>query len=631
MKARPVGRPRTTLLLAALGLFSLFSAFVTAFAADRAVLESKAFWEDANGNATYADAVDAPFQIFTGSLARGYTGSPVWLRLRLTGQDSSEPLAIVVRPAFLRNIELYDPRQQGGGQAPQPVFSGRDASIEQGNHIGLDNGFVIAASTTDHDVFLRITTNTTLAVDVNVVRLGEAERGSQVLAGTLSLYLAFLLAFCLWGLVSFAVHRDVLYGLFTLRLIYSALHIFVWFGLLKYFFSGQLSPATRDFIYCLVTITILPVTGLFDVRLLREFGAAAWLWKIYVAILSLPAVSLLLLLKGKTHLALQINAFVVSAAMLLIIPLALSVHDRDKKPYGKLAVTVIRMGYSLIGLVVFVPTLMYLNVISSKMSVLNVLFAHAVISTIVLFTILSIRARQRDVLARDAVLQYELKARELERENARRVEKERFLSMLTHELRNPLTVIRLMSGTDTSSGKAVQKAALDMAKVIERVELSEKISEEAARIQKAPLDLDRFFDGLLNEHALTNRTDVSIAPDLRIVTDEAILSSVLRNLLDNAEKYSVATSRIRVSAVAVREHGVTLTVTNDVGDVEVPDAERVFTKYYRAHGAHRQPGSGLGLFLVASWVKALGGSIDYRHERHPEGRVSVSFIIWLPA
>lgn len=381
-------------------------------------------------------------------------------------------------------------------------------------------------------------------------------------------------------------------------------------------------------------ITILPVTGLFDVKLLKDFGAADRLRKAYIAILTLPAISLLLLAMGKTQEALQTNNFVIVLAMLCILPLALSVRDQDKKPYGRLAVTVIRLGYGLISLVVLVPLLMYQNLISSKVPVLNVLFAHAVISTCVMFAILSIRGRQRDAMARDALLQYEIKARELERENARRLEKERFLSMLTHELRNPLTVIRLMTSPDSATGKAVQKAAIDMTKVIERVELSEKAGDARMDIRKVPLELGGFIGTLVRESAFSSRVDVDVEAHSRIETDGSILASVVQNLLDNAAKYSSSGSHIRISAAAEASaggDGVTLTVTNDVDGADLPDTDKLFTKYYRAPGAHRKPGSGLGLFLVDGWVRALGGTITYEHERSAEGPASVSFRLWLPA
>jgi signal transduction histidine kinase len=66
-------------------------------------------------------------------------------------------------------------------------------------------------------------------------------------------------------------------------------------------------------------------------------------------------------------------------------------------------------------------------------------------------------------------------------------------------------------------------------------------------------------------------------------------------------------------------------VSNVPGEVGMPDPKRVFEKVYRAPGARRVPGAGLGLFLVHSIVRQLGGSLEYR----PEAGM-VHFHIWLP-
>ena len=118
------------------------------------------------------------------------------------------------------------------------------------------------------------------------------------------------------------------------------------------------------------------------------------------------------------------------------------------------------------------------------------------------------------------------------------------------------------------------------------------------------------------------------------MTDESILASVMRNLLDNAVKYGAEGSRIgvRVSREACDGwDGMALTISNQLGEVELPDPDKVFMKYYRAPRAHRRPGSGLGLFLVAGWMKALGGQISYHHRPLREGGVAVHFRVWLPS
>jgi signal transduction histidine kinase len=51
----------------------------------------------------------------------------------------------------------------------------------------------------------------------------------------------------------------------------------------------------------------------------------------------------------------------------------------------------------------------------------------------------------------------------------------------------------------------------------------------------------------------------------------------------------------------------------------------LFKKYYRADSARRHSGSGLGLYLVANFVRLLGGAVRYERQE-----LSVRFIVWLP-
>lgn len=613
-------------------LLLIFMSLAPDAQADETRLLSQAYWVDEDGLATLRDVMKAPFQEFQGSLTKGYSKATIWLRLRISGAHSLEPQALIVRPAFLRRIELYDPSVTSGDLGSVPRVSGRDADLNDTNHIGLDNGFIIAASAEPRDVFLRITTTTSLTAEVSLTTLSEADRISRMRAGAMSVYFAFLLAFCLWGCVNWSVRREAIYGLFVLRLVFSILHIFVVLGPLRYFFANDLEASTRDLIYSSILV-MMPLTGLFDVRLLSEFGTSRRIQKMTLGVVALTPINLMFLLQGNTQTALHFTSMTANAMMLLILALAFSARDRDKLPYGRLAIVVIRAGFAILAAVVIVPMLMFQNILNSGVSMLNIFFTHAVISTIILFFLLSIRARQRDLQAEDLRLQYELKTQELQRENQRRVEKERFLSMLTHELRNPLTVVRLKTNPDSKDGQAIHKAVTDIANVIERVEQSEKDAEQSAVVQKTRFALKKFLEALVADPTLAERLDLNIPDDMSVTSDEQILGSIVRNLLDNAEKYSRKASRIRVSAVrsAVQgADGVTLFIANDVGEAGTPEADKVFTKYYRNKKAQRQAGSGLGLFLVAGWVKSLGGEVRCTHQTDPDERETVTFSVWVP-
>lgn len=596
-------------------------------------LISQAYWVDEGGTATLDDVRKADFTPFEGSLAKGYKPFALWVKLRIGGKDGTEPLALVVQPAFLRQIELFDPAMINSGQPVIPLVSGRDANITPANHIGFNNGFVIPSSREPRDLYLRVTTTTTLAVDIAVKPLAEAEFDGQVTASTLSVYLAFLSAFLLWALVNWAVRRDLLYGLFALRLLFSILHLSVMTGILRYFLSGELNASARDNIYNFVLVSIIAVTATFDFKLISEFGVPRWLRKVAWSLLALPAACLVLLLMGHVQMALHVNALVVIVVVVMNVVLAFSVRNRDVEPYGQLAISTIRIGYVLMALVIIAPALISTSVFHTGVPAIKVVFLHALITTVILFAVLSIRARQKDLLAQQSLMQYEIKERELRQESERRAEKERFLSMLVHELRNPLAVIHLRTGDRSSSSKAVHQAALDMAQIIERVEQSETLDHASVHVQRTKVDLGEVLRELTAEHPAASRVDVEVAAGLTVETDEDMVRRIVKNLLDNAWKYSPDSSRIGV-ALAERSadgvDGVQLKVFNEVGEVGVPDAEKLFTKYYRSKGAHRRSGSGLGLFLVSAWVKALGGTIGYEEITSAHGSPLARFSLWLP-
>ncbi|WP_161957217.1 ATP-binding protein [Aestuariivirga litoralis] len=597
------------------------------------LLISEAYWVDEGGKATLDDAERATFTPFEGSIAKGYRPFALWVKLRISGRDSTDQLAIIVQPAFLRRIELYDPDLPGNDAPGTPIMSGRDAEITPVNHIGLDNGFVIPSSKTPRTLFLRITTTTTLMADIKVSPVADAEFDSQVSAGTLSIYFAFLCAFLLWAIVSWAVRRDLLYGLFALRLVFSILHLSVMAGVLRYFLAGTLSAPVRDLIYSLILVTVVAVTGSFDFKLISEFGVPRWLQRLAWCLLVLPATCVVMVLLGHTQAALHLSALVVTLFVITNVVLAFSARNEERAPYGQMAINTIRVGYILMALVIIAPALIATNILHTGVPVMKVVFLHALITTVILFAILSIRARQKDLLMQEALIQYEVTERELRQESERRAEKEKFLAMLVHELRNPLTVIRLRTSESSASGKAVHQAAREMAEIIERVELSEALEHANGQNQTATMDLGDVLREIVAEHPAASRISVDAPMRLIVATDESLLRSIVRNLLDNAAKYSPEASQIRLAVAEQIQNGVggtRLSVANEIGEAGVPDGERLFTKYYRSQGAHRWPGSGLGLFLVANWAQSLGGTIGYEGPTAGSDTPLVRFSLWLP-
>ena len=71
--------------------------------------------------------------------------------------------------------------------------------------------------------------------------------------------------------------------------------------------------------------------------------------------------------------------------------------------------------------------------------------------------------------------------------------------------------------------------------------------------------------------------------------------------------------------------GLPLQIETPGGAAGVPNPDHIFEKYYRAPGAPRQSGSGLGHYIVKALVERLGGSIACRSHAG-----LVIFTLWLP-
>jgi signal transduction histidine kinase len=197
-------------------------------------------------------------------------------------------------------------------------------------------------------------------------------------------------------------------------------------------------------------------------------------------------------------------------------------------------------------------------------------------------------------------------------ERRKRQEKERFISMLTHELKTPLSVLKLAyeSGDVIKTDKHVEGALKDINDVIDRCALEDQLENQGFKLLVERHSLKRIIYQKISEYEIADRFKFSVEGDLWIESDLNLLRIILGNLLDNAIKYGDENNSILVDA-KVQNQIITLTVMNTVGEVGLPDEEKIFTKYYRAEKAHKYTGSGLGLYLVINLIKLLKGQARY--------------------
>ncbi|SDY81371.1 Signal transduction histidine kinase [Hymenobacter psychrophilus] len=206
--------------------------------------------------------------------------------------------------------------------------------------------------------------------------------------------------------------------------------------------------------------------------------------------------------------------------------------------------------------------------------------------------------------------------------------KSRFVSMASHEFRTPLTVVLTSAELIADYPAADQQPARlrHVAHIRTAVEHLNDLLEEF-------LSADRLEEGKLVAHpsdfdpaALLAET-VAAVQGLRkagqtivvqacagaIRLDDSLLRKILLNLLSNALKYSGENAVVTVT-MACRDEQVRLIVQDQGIGISEEDQAHLFERFFRAGDATEQPGTGLGLFIVAKYLELMDGHIALHSE-----------------
>ena len=210
-------------------------------------------------------------------------------------------------------------------------------------------------------------------------------------------------------------------------------------------------------------------------------------------------------------------------------------------------------------------------------------------------------------------------------------EQHQFMDMLTHELKTPISVMSLtlgnMNGQESLKRRAEQ-ALDDMNNIVERCQQLDQLEHQKLTSHSQRCQMDEIFAELRARCSEPHRLAITSDPLPDLDIDPQLLSIILGNLFNNAIKYSQPESMVDIRAENVSNDGkpgIQISVQNFPGTAGLPDPKKVFEKYYRSSGAHRQTGSGLGLYLVRSFTMLLGG-----HVRYEVAQEQARFILWIP-
>lgn len=230
-------------------------------------------------------------------------------------------------------------------------------------------------------------------------------------------------------------------------------------------------------------------------------------------------------------------------------------------------------------------------------------------------------AREVSVALHHARLYYEARdrAEKLKELDALRTE---FVSMVSHELRSPMTVVSGIAHLMRWRGERLDEGQRDqLLETLERESrrltrlVSEFLDLEAIERGKIELALDQVDLADLAAEAmidagLASRTSMEMVGDSCTVdADRDRIKQVILNLLSNAAKFSPEGSPIDLKVVANGRH-VTLSVSDRGPGIGEKDRTRLFERFSRlAATGQRSPGSGIGLYVSKTIIDLHGGDI----------------------
>ena len=213
------------------------------------------------------------------------------------------------------------------------------------------------------------------------------------------------------------------------------------------------------------------------------------------------------------------------------------------------------------------------------------------------------------------------------------------LDALAHEFKTPLATIMTAAGGLRETG-GLRPEQLELAEIAEteasqlgllasRLLRIARLDQEEVRPQRELTDVADLVAQLAGQYSGRTEHELTLVRDaasVEVLADAELLKLALRQLLDNACKYSPTGSAIKV-AVELQHESAVVRVWNSGSLVPSSERAHIFERFFRGSEARRQAaGSGLGLYVARKIAQAHGGALDLE----PDVSEGTSFCLTLP-
>ena len=594
-----------------------------------------------------------------GALHFGFSASAYWLRIRLQrAADGPRSWVLEIPYAQIEHIALHAPQRP-------PVITGSAAPLESRPMFHRFYAFPLDVDTEPQYVYVRVASQYALTVPLQAWTPEAFTRHLQRVSLVQYLYYGGLLALLAYNLFLFISLNDVRFLFYSLYALAFGIGMFAGNGYGRLFlWPGE--PAFDENALPL----FLCIAAVFAVAFTRSFlqtrQLSAWMDRALAGIGLVFLAALLFFVADLwwpmptqwMHQVVLVTALAMCPLVLAASVKALRRGDKGAR-FFLLAWGVLWAGAAMAAARQFgwLPsngfTLYALQIASAlEMLLLSLALAdmvHAERQRREESQALALQAHTRMLeVLRTSETRLELSVKErtlrlaaaLANEKSMRAQYVRFGSVISHEFRNPLGIIRAQV---TLARKEQQKGVLQLDK---RLDVLESATQRLQALFDKWLQSDRLTQG----GEPVNGQDLAIAPLLQrwldahryllaghrvqwstdphvthVWADEQLLEIAVVNLLENACKYSEPGTEVSVQ-VCRRPGFVGIAVADQGCGIAPEHQERVFQEFYRVAPEGSATGMGLGLSIVQRIAAAHGGSLSLDSTPGQGSR----FCLWLP-
>lgn len=605
----------------ALVLIWLSLGAVPAMAQD--LLQSKALFEDVTGQMTIDQIERADFVPLKGLLIAGYSQSAYWIRLDVRPSPNDQPVQLRIRPTFLDQVEIYEPRKGLAGQWVMRATGDRSPFISA-DRSDVALGFQVFPSAPVTTYYLRIKTSSTMMMQVQALSVAEA----QLIDARLRLLQLAVLLF-IAGTIVWALYDWVTLG-------FGLAGAFAQFQLMNFLFLSLVSgraatlspPLAPDTVDTLTSLSIL-LTTLSWVWFIRQLfvtyrAQRAMKWVFNGLLLGCVGLGVAYFL-GFEQWALQCNILLVllASASGFVISCLLHLTPTDLPSIVRLRIV---MGLLLV--VFWFALLPFTGFEPLEPWVLETNVGYGFMTAVLMLSITLHKSRQfRKSLQAQSDSLVRLSA-QLDGERKHGLGQRQLIEIMTHEIKTALSTAMMSLGalkSDSSYVPRIRKSLLNINAVTERIAMAEMTEHKQIKASRAPCDLVLALQDCIVSCSTPSRIQLTVPQELTIETDCGLFCIIVSNLIDNALKYSPVNSTISIVAQLTAGRAC-VQIRNAVDSLLLPDSTKLFNKYYRGTGAMSKSGSGLGLFLAQNLAHLLDGQLRYLPDDH-----GVCFELCLPA